>query len=138
MPVRYNDTHTLCGRPLSKPLELDPLLAEAHAAMGWLYSRELDWDNAQKSFRRAIELNATLSHIYVNYVSTTLRPLGKLEEAERLLRTALRTRSAVTQRAARAGDALLYRRPIRGSGRHLRAHACHRSRISQSRTTPGH
>ena len=44
-----------------KALELDPLLAEAHAAMGLLYSRERDWENAQESFQRAIELNPSLT-----------------------------------------------------------------------------
>ena len=41
-----------------KALEIDPLLAEAHAAMGLLHSRERDWENAQRSFQRAIQLNA--------------------------------------------------------------------------------
>ena len=72
-----------------KALELDPLLAEAHAAMGMLHSRDRDWDQAQRSFDRAIELNPTLTLNYTNYSISTLIPLGKLGDAERLVRTAL-------------------------------------------------
>ena len=75
----------------AKALELDPLLGEAHAAMGLVYSRERDWQNAQGSFKRAIELNPSLTHIYTNYTLSTLVPLGQLEEAERVAHEALRT-----------------------------------------------
>jgi TolB-like protein/tRNA A-37 threonylcarbamoyl transferase component Bud32 len=70
-------------------LQLDPLLAEAHAAMGLLHSRTREWQKAEESFRRAIVLNPSLTAVYTNYSSSTLLPLGKLDEAERLLRAAL-------------------------------------------------
>ena len=73
-----------------KAIELDPLLAEAHAAMGLLHSRERNWENAQASFQRAIELNPSLTRTYTNYVTSTLIPLGRLDEAGRLLEEALR------------------------------------------------
>ena len=73
-----------------KALDLDPLLAEAHAAMGLLHSRERDWENAQKSFQRAIDLNPSLTRTYTNYVTSTLIPLGRVDEAARLLEEALR------------------------------------------------
>ncbi len=73
-----------------KAIELDPLLAEAHAAMGLLHSRERDWESAQRSFQRAIDLNPSLTRTYTNYATSTLIPLGKVDEAERLLGEALR------------------------------------------------
>jgi TolB-like protein/tRNA A-37 threonylcarbamoyl transferase component Bud32/Flp pilus assembly protein TadD len=73
-----------------KAIELDPILAEAHAGMGLLHSRERDWENAQRSFQRAIELNPSLTRTYTNYVTSTLVPLGRLDEAMRLLEEALR------------------------------------------------
>jgi tetratricopeptide (TPR) repeat protein len=73
-----------------RALQLDPLLAEAHAAMGWMHAREFDWPGAERSFERALELNRTLTPISINYVYSTLRALGKLDYAERLLREALR------------------------------------------------
>jgi tetratricopeptide (TPR) repeat protein len=72
-------------------LQLDPMLPEAHAAMGLLHSRERDWQKAEELFRRAIDLNPSLTAIYTNYSSWTLLPLGKVDEAERLLRAAFQT-----------------------------------------------
>jgi TolB-like protein/tRNA A-37 threonylcarbamoyl transferase component Bud32 len=73
-----------------KAIELDPILAEAHAGMGLLHSRERDWENAQRSFQRAIELNPSLTRTYTNYVTSTLVPLERVDEAMRLLDEALR------------------------------------------------
>jgi len=73
-----------------KALELDPLLAESHAAMGHLYSRERNWDKAVAEFRRALELNPSLTHIHTSYSISTLIPLGRFDEAERLMQAARR------------------------------------------------
>ena len=45
-------------------IRLDPLLAEAHDALGMLYARDARWADSEKSFRRAIELdpNSSASH----------------------------------------------------------------------------
>jgi tetratricopeptide (TPR) repeat protein len=74
-----------------KALELDPLLAEAHAAMGMTFARECDWENARKSFDRALELNPSLTQARTRYSTLTLLPLGKVAEALELLRVALTT-----------------------------------------------
>jgi len=73
-----------------KALQFDPLLAEAHAAMGWVYAYERDWVNAEKAFQRAIELNPSLTQIYTSYSISTLEPQGKHHDALRLLQTASR------------------------------------------------
>ena len=73
-----------------KAVELDPLLAEAHAAMGWVYSWEFAWENAEKSFQRAIDLDPSLAQSYTSYSISTLQPLEKFDEALRILRVALR------------------------------------------------
>jgi eukaryotic-like serine/threonine-protein kinase len=88
--VSADEAQSIMRPAAVKALQLDPLLAEAHAAMGLVYSRERDWDNAQKSFRRAIDLNSSLSQIYINYSLSTLRPLEKLDEADRILQVARR------------------------------------------------
>jgi TolB-like protein/predicted Zn-dependent protease len=72
-----------------KALQLDPLLAEAHAAMGMTFSRECDWSAADRAFLRAIELNPSLTQTYTNYTISTLIPLQRLEDAERHLTAAL-------------------------------------------------
>jgi tetratricopeptide (TPR) repeat protein len=58
--------------------------------MGLLQSRERDWENARRSFQRAIELDPSLTRTYTNYATSTLIPLGRLDEALRLLEEALR------------------------------------------------
>jgi serine/threonine-protein kinase len=64
-----------------KALQLDPLLAEAHAAMGLVYIREFDWAAAEKAFRRAIELNPSLTNAHISLATWLLAPSGRLEEA---------------------------------------------------------
>ncbi|HJZ76797.1 MAG TPA: tetratricopeptide repeat protein, partial [Vicinamibacterales bacterium] len=71
-----------------RALELDPLLAEAHAAIGVTYARELEWENAAKSFERAIELNPNLPQIPVSY-SHSLMETGQTEKALQLLSAAM-------------------------------------------------
>ena len=39
-----------------KAIQLDPLLAEAHDALGMMRARDAQWEQSEKSFRRAIEL----------------------------------------------------------------------------------
>lgn len=73
----------------ARALDLDPLLAEAHAAMGITYAREREWVQAAASFERAISLNPSLTHIQANYALNTLLPTAQLARAERLLDAAL-------------------------------------------------
>jgi TolB-like protein/DNA-binding winged helix-turn-helix (wHTH) protein/Tfp pilus assembly protein PilF len=45
-----------------RAVQIDPALAEAHAALGWMqWWAQWDWAGAEKSLRRAIELNANLA-----------------------------------------------------------------------------
>ena len=71
-----------------RAIELDPLLADAHAAMGVVHARELQWEASERSFRRALELDPTRTSTYTRFSISTLRPLGKNDEAQRLLDTA--------------------------------------------------
>ena len=73
-----------------RAIELDPLLAEAHAALGQLHAFEGEWAEAEGSFRRALELNPSLTTTYTNFVLSTLFPEGKLEQAMERLEAALR------------------------------------------------
>ncbi len=86
----FETAHAILRPAAVKARELDPLLTDAHAAMGWVYSRERDWANAEKAFQRAIELNPSLTETYTNYSTSVLQPLGKLDEALRILQVALR------------------------------------------------
>jgi tetratricopeptide (TPR) repeat protein len=64
-----------------KAIELDPILAEAHASLGFVFMYdEWDWLAAERSFKRTIELApdyATGHQWYAEY----LNALGKFDEA---------------------------------------------------------
>ncbi len=72
-----------------RALQLDPLLAEGHASLGLVYSRDRAWGEAERAFRRAIQLNPNLSKSRMDFAVFVLFSLGRLEEAARELRTAL-------------------------------------------------
>ena len=89
-PMPFVVAQSIIRTAALKALDLDPQLADAHEAMGWMHSRDLDWSNAEKSFQTAIGLNPTLSQTYTSFSTSTLRPLGKRDDALRLLRVALK------------------------------------------------
>jgi TolB-like protein/Flp pilus assembly protein TadD len=65
---------------VEQAIRLDPLLGDAHAALGMLHARDARWVESEKSFRRAIELdpNSSASHTGFAYI---LRCLGRVKEA---------------------------------------------------------
>jgi TolB-like protein len=73
-----------------KAIELDPLLADAHEALGLVYSRYGQWEQAEKSFRYAIQLDPNRSITYTEFALYLLRVLGRNNEAIQLLRIAER------------------------------------------------
>ncbi len=73
-----------------KAIELDPLLAEAHGALGMVYARQAEWVRSEKNFRQALELDPNDSVIYGNYALNLLFPLGRIQEAVGQLRIALK------------------------------------------------
>lgn len=89
-PIPFVVAQSIIRTAAVRAFELDPQLADAHEAMGWMHARDLDWSSAEKAFKRAIELNPSLSQTYTSYSTSTLRPLGKQDEALRLLRVALK------------------------------------------------
>src|SRR4029450_5276400 len=63
-------------------------LAEAHDALGMIYARAAQWEQAERSFRRAIELDPNRSMTYDNFAMWLLFTLGRKDEALRELRLA--------------------------------------------------
>jgi serine/threonine-protein kinase len=71
-----------------KAIELDPLLAEAQDAFALADSRDAQWEQSERSFRRAIELDPNCAMYYGHFAMYLLLPLGRAEEAVRQLRLA--------------------------------------------------
>jgi TolB-like protein/DNA-binding winged helix-turn-helix (wHTH) protein len=83
--MAYSEMRVACP----KALQLDPLLAEAYACMGLIDSRDHNWGEAERAFRRAIELNPNLARPRQDFANWVLTPLGRLDEAERQSRAAI-------------------------------------------------
>ncbi len=71
-----------------KAIQLDPLLGEAHNALGMEYARDGRWAQSESSFRRAIELDPGNSQSYDDFSIWLLLPLGRIDEGVRQMRLA--------------------------------------------------
>ena len=65
---------------VTKALEIDDTLAEAHAALGRIRIEDRDWSGAESSFNRAIELNPNSAEVHGEYAGY-LRAMKRYDEA---------------------------------------------------------
>ena len=75
----------------------------------WAWSTRVsgDWRRSEQSFERALELDPTLTDVSTNYSFAVLRPLGRSEEALRLLERrwrTIRSRSTSSERSRRSSS----------------------------------
>lgn len=119
-----------------KAIQLDPLLAEAHDALGMEYARDGQWVQSEKSFRRAIELNASNSQTYDDFSSWLLLPLGRVEEAVSQMRLAEKADPLSSFIQRRLADMLIYAGRYDQAAGHCTADAecLGRARLGQGRT----
>ena len=85
----HNEAVALAEPLAIKALEIDPMLAEAHAAMGFIHTYARRWADAEASFRRAIEYEPTRTAVYGDFVLSTLLPWGRLDESLSTMQKAL-------------------------------------------------
>ena len=71
-------------------IQLDPLLAEAHSALGTAFAGRGQWEQAEQSFRRAIEIDPNSSAAHGHFSRFYYWPLGRIKEAVREARAAVR------------------------------------------------
>jgi TolB-like protein len=64
-----------------KAIQLDPLLAEAHEALALAYARDGQWEQAENSFRYAIDLDRNSSSTHADFAMWFLWVLGRNKEA---------------------------------------------------------
>jgi TolB-like protein len=76
---------------IDKAVTLDPLLAEGQEALGSVQARDAQWEQSEKSFRRAIELDPNSSSTRLHYAHNLLLPLGRIQEAITQSRVAEKT-----------------------------------------------
>jgi TolB-like protein/Tfp pilus assembly protein PilF len=87
-------------------IRLDPLLAEAHDALGRLYARDARWVESEKSFRRAIELDPS-STSRNGFALHLLWSLGRFKEALDQLRIAQKNDPLSPQLQVNLGSSLI-------------------------------
>ena len=93
-----------------KALELDDTLAEAHTALGAIQHRsKWNWVEAEREFRRAIELNPNYSPAYQFY-ALCLSSMGRQQEALAAIRRALELEPASPIINAAAARQLIFAR----------------------------
>jgi DNA-binding winged helix-turn-helix (wHTH) protein/TolB-like protein/Tfp pilus assembly protein PilF len=85
--VDPKEAFPLAKAAASKALELDDTLADAHSVLGWVALwYDWNWEESEKEFRRAIDLNPGVSEAHLGYgglLSNTGRNAQALEEASR-------------------------------------------------------
>ncbi len=96
-----------------RAIQLDPSLAEAHSALGIAYARNGQWDLAERSFRRAIEIDPDLSTTRHTFARFVLWPLGRMDEAVREARTGAGNDPLSPQAATRVSGGAVVGGPIR-------------------------
>jgi TolB-like protein len=87
----HTDELTQMRAAAEKAIQLDPLLGEAHQALGMVYARDGKWVHSEKSFRRAIELDPSNSLAYSDLTINLLLPLGRIEEGVHEMQIAEKT-----------------------------------------------
>ncbi len=87
---RYNFGEEITGMRTAaeKAIQLDPLLPEAHAALGMAFARDGRWENSERSFRHAIALDPNRSESHRDFAKFFFAPLGRAAEAIEQLRLA--------------------------------------------------
>ena len=80
----------LMGPLMQKALEIDPTLAEAHAAQGHLYTFTGQWAKAEAAFRQAIYFQPGATSLYGDLVLSVLLPWGRVEEAVSTMQDAVK------------------------------------------------
>lgn len=71
-----------------KALALDETLAEAHVSKASVYEYDWNWTNAEREYKRAIELNPNYATAY-HWYSIYLSEMGRMDEAIAAIKQAL-------------------------------------------------
>ena len=96
----YSETFERARQAAERSIELEPNLAEGHAALGFIrMARDWNWQAAHASFRRALELAPGNVHV-LRDVAIMAACLGRQDEAIVLLRRAV-TLDPLSSRAHR-------------------------------------
>ena len=87
--ISSREAHELAGVAARKAIELNNSLPEAHAALASCLVFDRKWDDAEREFRRALQINPNSAHEHYFLAFIVLLPLKRYDEALAEMRTAL-------------------------------------------------
>jgi TolB-like protein/tetratricopeptide (TPR) repeat protein len=87
--ITFKQGRLLADETTRKALELDDSSSEAHSARAMALTQAWKWDEAEKEFRRAIELNPNNATAHYFYGYSLLMPEKRIDQALEEFRTAL-------------------------------------------------
>jgi eukaryotic-like serine/threonine-protein kinase len=87
--ITPHQAQLLADEATRKALELDDTLPEAHTARAGALTQSWKWNEAEREFKRALELNPNSAQAHYFYAYTLLLPENRLDEAGEQIRTAL-------------------------------------------------
>ncbi len=87
--VAGREYQELCRKNAERALEIDPLLPEAHLAMGGMLRLKFDWTAAELEFRKSLELNPSLAQAR-HWLGMHYSVLDRWEESNREYAEALK------------------------------------------------
>jgi Tfp pilus assembly protein PilF len=90
-----------------KAIELDPMLSEAHSAVASIRARDYAWQDAERGFRQAIELNPNNALAHLELGASVLVVQGRFEEGLEEVRAAVALDPLSPYVATEFGRALL-------------------------------
>lgn len=74
------EARSLAAKAATKALELDPNLAEAYGALGYVKHFNWEWSAAEQDIKRAIELNQNYANAH-NFYASFLMSRGQIEQS---------------------------------------------------------
>ncbi|MBX3299982.1 MAG: hypothetical protein KF736_11030 [Acidobacteria bacterium] len=95
---------------VAKALELDPELPEAHTVAGMLAVIDWDWTEAERRFKRSLELDPNVAATHYRYALTYLSMLGRHEEAITEMKRAMELEPLSVIQGANYAAVLMYAR----------------------------
>ena len=94
---------------VAKALQLDSYLPEAHAIAGYIASTyDWNWAEAEREFKRALELDPNLAMTHYRYASNYLSPMGRHEEAIAEMKRAMELEPLSLMQNANFAGVLMY------------------------------
>ena len=93
-----------------KALEIDSSLADAHAALAMTFAIDWKWSEAEREFKRALELNPNVAYIHYEYGLSYLIPMKRTNEGIQEIKRALELEPLSIPMNANLGGAYMYAR----------------------------